>query len=73
MNCNHTEFTSQETVILNSLRAAQNLNETEIEAAMEDLAPLMNKVCRLVERHPEWRTQSGPERVNNIVRELLKL
>lgn len=73
MNTNCTQPTSQQAEIVNPPCATYVPDEAEIEAAMEDIAPLMSKICKLVEKHPEWRTQSGPNRVNSILRELRKL
>jgi hypothetical protein len=73
MNANQTEQQLSELAIVNTPSSAYKVNGAEIEAAMDQLAPVMSKLCELVARHPEWRIQSGTERVTSILRELRKL
>jgi hypothetical protein len=71
MNANQTE--PQDLAIVNTPCPSYKVNDADLEVAMDQLAPLMSKLCKLVARHPEWCTQSGSERVNSILRELRKL
>jgi hypothetical protein len=40
---------------------------------VEAVEQLMGKVLSLVENHPEWYRQEQAERMENILRELLRL
>jgi len=73
MNANQTEPHVSELAIVNTPCRGYKVSDAEIEVAMDQLAPLMSKLCKIVARHPEWRAQTGPERVNSILRELRKL
>ena len=46
---------------------------TEPEEDLRELEVFLLRLRRLLDRHPEWRWQKQPERMQNILQALLKL
>jgi hypothetical protein len=59
-----------------SSRTRTGGDETKNEAlcsGAEELVRIMGKISDLVAKHLEWRQQPGPERMDNLFRELMQL